>query len=236
MNAQHRQQSGPTDRTIGGRIDEERYDEWRSLPAMFFDQAERLGDRPLLISKQGGGWRDRSWGAVAAAIVQAAAGLKSLGVGHGDRVAIVSENRPEWLIADFATMMLGAITVPAYPTSTMADFRHLLADSRPVVAIVSTPALLNRFRPAAAETRSLRTIVTLHRPDAATAGAHCTVLEWGAVLEGGAIPEGTGPIENLAGLAARLRRDDPACIVYTSGTGGAPKGVMLSHGNILSNC
>src|SRR3954454_21341422 len=105
MNAQHRQQSGPTDRTIGGRIDEERYDEWRSLPAMFFDQAERLGNRPLLISKRDGVWRDQSWGDVGSAIAKAAGGLMSLGVGHGDRVAIVSENRPEWLIADFAIML-----------------------------------------------------------------------------------------------------------------------------------
>jgi len=148
MNAQHRQQSGPTDRTIGGRIDEERYDEWRSLPAMFFDQAERLGDRPLLISKQGGGWRDRSWGAVAAAIVQAAAGLKSLGVGHGDRVAIVSENRPEWLIADFAIMTLGAITVPAYITSTTADHVHTLRDSGARVVLVSSAALMRKVQPA----------------------------------------------------------------------------------------
>src|SRR3954471_5189730 len=178
--------------------DDNRYRDWASLPAMFLDQARTRGPRPLLRhkesrqeeSRQGKNrsWRSLTWDDVARSIDAAARGLAARGVGRGDRVAIVSENRPEWLITDFATMMLGAITVPAYPTSTMADFRHLLADSRPVVAIVSTPALLNRFLPAAAETRSLRTIVTLHRPDAATAGAHCTVLEWGAVLEGGAIP------------------------------------------------
>src|SRR3954471_12177432 len=99
MNAQHPKHSVMT----SGLTDEDRYDgrydEWRSLPAMFFDQAERLADRPLLTSKRDGVWRNQSWGEVAAAITKAAAGLRSLGVGHGDRVAIVSENRPEWLIA-----------------------------------------------------------------------------------------------------------------------------------------
>src|SRR3954469_11741429 len=102
MNAQHPKYPSMT----AGIIDESRYDEWQSLPAMFFDQAERLADRPLLIWKRDGVWREQSWREAATAIGKAAAGLRSLGVGHGDRVVIVSENRPEWLIADFAIMLL----------------------------------------------------------------------------------------------------------------------------------
>jgi long-chain acyl-CoA synthetase len=233
MNAQHRQQSGPTDRTIDGRIDEERYDEWRSLPAMFFDQAERLGDRPLLISKQGGRWHDRSWGAVAAAIAQAAAGLKSLGVGHGDRVAIVSENRPEWLIADFAIMTLGAITVPAYITSTTADHVHTLRDSGARVVLVSSAALMRKVQPAVLQAPDVRAVVTFNEDveaAPATSSQGPETLRWSGLLERG----GAGlPVE--AALEA-LERDDVACLIYTSGTGGTPKGVMLTHGNILANC
>ena len=154
MNAQH-----PKHSSI---IDESRYDEWRCLPAMFFDQAERLADRPLLISKHDGVWRDQSWGEVASAITKAAGGLRSLGVGHGDRVAIVSENRPEWLIADFAIMLLGAITVPAYTTSTTADHLHTLRDSGARVVLVSSAALMRKVLPASLQLPDIRAVVSFN--------------------------------------------------------------------------
>src|SRR3954453_15156153 len=145
-----------------GIIDESRYDEWRTLPAMFFDQAERLGDRPLLISKQAGVWRESTWSEAAGAVARAAGGLKSLGVGHGDRVAIVSENRPEWLIADFAVMLQGAITVPAYTTSTTADHLHTLRDSGARVVLVSSAALMRKVLPAALQLPDTRAVVSFN--------------------------------------------------------------------------
>jgi long-chain acyl-CoA synthetase len=236
MNAQHQQHPGSIDRMIDGMIDEGRYDEWRSLPAMFFDQAGRLGNKPLLISKQGGNWVDRSWNEVAAAIAQAAAGLKSLGVGHGDRVAIVSENRPEWLIADFAIMTLGAITVPAYTTSTTADHVHTLLDSGARVVLVSSAALMRKVQPAVLQAPHVRAVVTFNEDaqapssSAAASSPGPEMLHWSALLERG----GAG-LSVEAALEA-LERDDVACLIYTSGTGGTPKGVMLTHGNILANC
>lgn len=140
-------------------LDENRYDEWRTLPAMFFDQAERLGGRSLLISKQDGDWSGRTWAEAADAVARAAGGLRSLGVGHGDRVAIVSENRPEWLIADFAIMLLGAITVPAYTTSTTADHLHTLRDSGARVVLVSSAALMRKVLPAALQLPDIRAVV-----------------------------------------------------------------------------
>jgi long-chain acyl-CoA synthetase len=228
MNAQHLKHSG--------MIDESLYDEWRSLPAMFFDQAERLADRPLLISKHDGVWRDRSWREVASAIAKAAGGLRSLGVGHGDRVAIVSENRPEWLIADFAIMLLGAITVPAYTTSTTADHLHTLRDSGARVVLVSSAALMRKVLPASLQLPDTRAVVSFNEdaggkaPGAASSPDSPEMLHWNDLLERGG-----------AGLAVEpaleaLERGDVACLIYTSGTGGAPKGVMLTHGNILENC
>ena len=216
-------------------LDENRYDEWRTLPAMFFDQAERLGERPLLISKRDGGWSGRTWGEAAGAVAKAAGGLRSLGVGHGDRVVIVSENRPEWLIADFAIMLLGAITVPAYTTSTTADHLHTLRDSGARVVLVSSAALMRKVLPAALQLPDIRAVVGFNED--ADGGSSPPVgpegpehLSWAALLERG----GAGlPVEPA--LEA-LERDGVACLIYTSGTGGTPKGVMLTHGNILANC
>ena len=228
MNARHSKHPG----MIPGMIDESRYDEWRSLPAMFFDQAERLADRPLLVSKRDGVWRDQSWREVGAAITKAAAGLRSLGVGHGDRVAIVSENRPEWMIADFAIMLLGAITVPAYTTSTTADHLHTLRDSGARVVLVSSAALMRKVLPAALQLPDTRAVVSFNEDAGGTAPSPngLEMLHWSGLLERG----GAGlPVEPA--LEA-LERGDVACLIYTSGTGGAPKGVMLTHGNILANC
>jgi long-chain acyl-CoA synthetase len=89
------------------------YCKWRSLPAMFFDQAARLGTKPLLWAKRDRIYRPLSWAQAAHDVRQLALGLKRLGIGRGERVGLVSENRPEWIIADLAIMSAGAITVPA---------------------------------------------------------------------------------------------------------------------------
>ncbi len=104
------------------------YDSCRSLPAMFFAQAERLGDKPFLWAKRDGRYRSVSWAAAARDVRRLALGLRSLGIGRGERVGLVSENRPEWIIADLAIMTAGAITVPAYVTHTVEDHRHVLRE------------------------------------------------------------------------------------------------------------
>ena len=105
------------------------YESCRSLPAMFFEQASRLGDEPFLWSKQEGQYRAMSWAQAARDARRLALGLRSLGIARGQRVALVSENRPEWIIADLAIMSAGAITVPAYVTHTVEDHRHVLSNS-----------------------------------------------------------------------------------------------------------
>ncbi len=201
---------------------------WPNLVTMFFDQAERLADKPFLWAKTDGVYREMSWRQAADRVGALAGGLEALGVAPGDRVALVSENRPEWLIADIAIMASGAIAVPAYVTNTVEDHLHILENSGAKGAIVSTARLCERFLPAAHVADEMAFVVTIEAPEIAPQ-LSVEVVAWDDVL-------GRGGGFDAAGRARRLNRAETACIIYTSGTGGAPKGVMLHHGAILHNC
>ncbi len=201
----------------------ESYRAWSSLPAMFFEVAAREGSKPFLWAKAGDDWTCRSFDETAEAVSRLASGLRRLGVAPGDRVALVSENRPEWLIADLAIMTAGGVTVPAYVTNTEADHRHILTDSGASAVIVSTARLAGPLLAAAAGCESVKAVIAME-PAEAPEGAP-PVAGWEEAL---AEDDGAGPHE--------AARGDLACLIYTSGTGGAPKGVMLSHGAILCNC
>jgi long-chain acyl-CoA synthetase len=160
-------------------------------------------------------------------------GLSALGIGHGDRVAIVSESRPEWLIADLAVLVAGAVTVPVYPTLSGSQARYILDDSSARVAIVSTRQQLDKVQEIRHQVPALEAIIVFDADDAAGAsvmafaqlaerGHARMTAEWGAGRE---FREG----------ARRVRPDDLATIIYTSGTTGEPKGVMLTHGNLVPN-
>ena len=105
------------------------YEAWQNLPQMFFEKAREQGDKPFLWTKREGKYQSLNWQECADAIRALANGLRALGVHPGDRVVVVSESRPEWLIADIAIMAAGAVTVPAYVTNTPADHRHILTNS-----------------------------------------------------------------------------------------------------------
>ena len=206
------------------------FDACRSLTAAFFDQAAARGKAPFVWHKEAGRYRAQSWSEIAGQVKALSRALRDLGLQPGDRVVLVSENRPEWLVADLAIIAAGAITVPAYTTALTSDHRHVLTDSGAVGAIVSTQALAERLLPAVLDAPARRWVVTLEEPRRAQAGS-VPLHRWEALLEAGrALPD------DVEEVAARAQRGDTACIIYTSGTGGVPRGVMLSHGAILCNC
>src|SRR5437763_3573354 len=204
---------------------------WSSLPGLFFAQAERLGDKPFLWHKQDGAYRPLSWRQTAGQVAELARGLGALGIAAGDRVVLVAENRPEWLIADIAIMTPGAITVPTFTSNTAADHRHILTHSGAKAAIVSGGSVAKRLLAAALEAPDLSFIVAMEPLDIAQRPA-ARLLSWAEALSHGADSDG----EAVAALLPRLTREAVCCFIYTSGTGGTPKGVMLTHGSILANC
>jgi long-chain acyl-CoA synthetase len=206
------------------------YDAWPSLPAMFFEQAGRFDERNFLWAKRGGAFQPMTWREAETAVRRLALGLRALGLEPGERVVLLAENRPEWLIADVAIMAAGGITVPAYTTNTSADHNHILTDSEARGAIVSTRALAHRLLPAAIEAPDCKWVIAIEELDRGQQGPIET-HDWTEVLRRGAASD-----DGLDDRVAAIRRGDTACFIYTSGTGGAPKGVMLSHGAILCNC
>jgi long-chain acyl-CoA synthetase len=205
------------------------YDTCSSLPAMFFDHAARLGDKPFLWAKSEGHFRPISWAAAARDVRQLALGLRSLGIGRGERVGLVSENRPEWVVADLAIMSAGAVTVPAYVTHTVDDHRHVLANSGARAVIVSKPPLSSRVLAAANQVPTVHTVISLE-PGAGQASA-VDLRSWDEVLA-----RGDESPDDTAELVAAIEPGEVACLMHTSGTGGIPKGVITTHRNILANC
>jgi long-chain acyl-CoA synthetase len=203
------------------------YPDWPNCAALMFACARHWGDRPALWAKRDGAWRPTSWREVGRQAAALARALRARGVAPGDRVAIVSENRPEFPVADTAVMALRAILVPTYTTNTAGDHAHILRDSGARVAIVSTRTLARRVLDGAAQAGGLDLLVAIDDPGDT---GSVPVLRWDEAV---ADPS---PQDDIEAEAALIPREQTACLIYTSGTGGAPKGVMLPHRAILSNC
>jgi long-chain acyl-CoA synthetase len=199
-----------------------------SIPKLFLTRAAMVADRPCLWAKGRSGWASHSYRDVAERFVRLAAGLTALGVAKGDRVALIAENRPDWVIADLAIMAAGAISVPAYITNNVAEHRHILANSGATVAIVSTRALADKVIEAARGT-TCGTIIAIESPETPPEGLR--LVGWAD-----AFAAGEGREEAARAAIDTLVRTDIASIIHTSGTGGAPRGATLTHGNILANC
>jgi long-chain acyl-CoA synthetase len=192
------------------------YDSLRTLPSAFFDEARKRAAAPFLWSKAGGDWQAVTWGETATQVSALSRGLRELGIEVGDRVAIISENRPEWLIADLAIMAAGAISVPAYTTNTLEDHVHILADSGAKLAIVSTAKLAERVIPAAVLVPETEIVIIMDAVPADAQGAR--VIGWDDAME-----LGRAARDDTAERVAAMARADTCCIIYTSGTGGRPK-------------
>jgi len=187
--------------------------------------------------KQGGAWRSISSDELLARVHHVALGLHSLGIRRGDRVAILSESRPEWVVADGGCLFLGAADVPIYPTLTPPQVRYILQDSEARVLFVSSAAKLAEVRDAIRECQALEHVVVLDAVDESDEKANLGPAKYLKLDElekrGSEIKlEGPALIEELAQAS---KPEDLATIIYTSGTTGEPKGVMLTHSNLVSN-
>jgi long-chain acyl-CoA synthetase len=198
------------------------YPEWPNLATMMFQRARQWPDQPMLRSFRDGEWLGITWRQFAMMAASAARKLRAVGVQPGDRVMIVSENRPEYPIIETALMAIRAVPVPTYTTNTVDDHRHILNDSGARVAFVSTAALALKVAAAG----PLDLLISIETFDA----TGVTTATWDEF-----VAETVDPAD-IEAEAGDIPGDALSCMIYTSGTGGSPKGVMLPHRAILSNC
>ncbi|MFC0684331.1 AMP-dependent synthetase/ligase [Novosphingobium clariflavum] len=206
------------------------FDSSPNVVSLFLKRADALGETAMLWSKQGGAWQPITWAEVARRVCLMAAGLRRMGLRAGDRVLIVSENRPEWCIADLAIMAAGCVTVPTYTTNTTRDHIHILENSGASAAIVSSAKLGKALLPAIVQTDLCRHVIGMEKLPALQGGTFET-HDWDGFFTGDPVAARAEVEAQLVGVG----REDLACIIYTSGTGGAPRGVRQHHGMLLTN-
>ncbi len=193
-----------------------------TLISMFEDSIQHYGSKPALASKpKGGTYEDISYTTLGESVDAFSRGLNALGVEKDDRVAILSENRPEWAITDFGSLKTGAVTVPMFSTLTAAQVGYILNDSGAKVICVSTEKQLEKCLSIRDKIPTLEQIIIFDSIEGETPEG---VTEFEAVCK----PTGEDPDNTTS-------EDDIATIIYTSGTTGNPKGVMLTHANFISN-
>ncbi len=202
------------------------YPTWPNLAAMMLSLARAWPAKKMLRYFRDGAWHSVSWGEFGRMTASCARHLRAAGVSAGDRVVICAENRPEYPIVETALMAIRAVPVPAYTTNTVDDHAHVLRDSGARAAIVSSTVLADRFRAAGQQSGGLDLLVTMDGTDGATRDGP----DWATMVGD------TAPCDDIAAEASTIPPTALACLIYTSGTGGAPKGVMLPHRCILSNC
>ena len=210
------------------KLDKPHLDQFPSLVAMFLDRAARGGEDPFLWRKADRIWHPLSWRQVANQVAALAHHLRGLGLKDGDRVVLVSENRPEWCIADLGIMAAGCITVPTYTTNTERDHQHILDNSEAKAVIVSTAKLARTLMPAVMRSDA-HIVISMESLRVGQQG-DVAVHDWDPLVAGG-----DAFLDEIRTRAAAMTREDTACLIYTSGTGGAPRGVIQHHGAILHN-
>lgn len=211
---------------------DDNFNDFESIPnlvSMFLSRAELRGDRPFLGYKHGDEWRTISWAETARRVAGLAKALKDMGLKKGDRVMLVSENRPEWCIADLGIMAAGCVTVPTYVTNTERDHQHILDNSQSRAVIVSTAKLAQQLMPAVIRSSECEFVIGMEPLKVSQRGQQ-KHHDWADLVQGT-----DADVAALKEEMAKVGRNELACIIYTSGTGGAPRGVMLHHGSIICN-
>ena len=207
-------------------------DNFNSLIELFFYQTEKQNPKDVFLQ-----WlnpnnkKTFTWEEVKINIFKLSKIIKK-NITEGDRCLLVSENRPEWFIADLAIMLSGGITVPAYTTYIEDDYKYLIEDCEPTVVIVSNNEMLKKLNTTINEKNFIKKVITFDEVEKAHHNLNINnkekYLDFDSITKNDL--EDEDKIQNL-----NLKRSSVACIIYTSGTGGNPKGVILSHGGILNN-
>ena len=217
------------------------FEKFNSVVSLFLSQSQLHSEKPYLWKKSNDQFVSLSWKQVRQQVEAIAKGLINLGILSGDRVIILSENRPEWQVADLAIMAIGAISVPAYTTSTTSDYEHIINHSEARCIIISSHSLVLKAMPAIVKSSKCHNIIKINEEKNEYSDP-INILNWNSIIEEN-VDTSWASIENenykdvdLVKISSNHKRVDTACIIYTSGTGGSPKGVMLSHGAMLTNC
>ena len=200
-----------------------------NLPKAFFASVAQNSDKPFLFDKIEGQWTGQSWDEIADKVRRIVSALLDMGVVQGDRVVIASENRSEWAICDLAVMSIGAIVVPAYVTNTEDDHRYILEHSGAVCAFVSGGMVGSRLILAADQLKAVKHVIAFEAELISDSKAKTKLHDFAGLIEN------YEPCRDLPSRIDKLAADDTCCFIYTSGTGGRPKGVMLTHRSIQSN-
>ena len=200
--------------------------EFNNLTDLFFYQAENQKPNDIFLEWLNAINRKKyTWSETISNVYKVANTIKKYSK-EGERVLLVSENRPEWLITDIAVMLSKAITVPAYTTYTENDYKYLIEDCQPTIVVVSNNAMHKKLERTISEKDFIKCVITFD--NVARGDNNKKYLDFESIIKNKLLEEEKIKKTNLI-------RNSPACIIYTSGTGGNPKGVVLSHGGILNN-
>ena len=200
-----------------------------NLPGAFFEAAAQDPDKTLLVSKQNGDWVPVTFAETEDEVRRLAQVLLNLGVKAGDKVFISAENRPEWAIADLAIMAIGAVVVPAFVTNTEDDFYYIMSHSDAVLGITSGGDLADQICRAASQCAGIKNMIVMDGELDQRATKSLKMHDWASSLDQVELTN------DLDATVNGLDGEDVCCFIYTSGTGGRPKGVMLTHKSIQSN-
>ena len=199
-------------------------DNYNNLLELFFDQYKKQDKNNIFLINLGTPKHKLSWEKTYL-LVNHLSNQISKDIKLGDRCVLISENRPEWLISDLAIMLAGGISVPSYTTYTTKDYEYIIKDCEPSVLIVSNNTQFNKIKDIL-DYKKIKKIISFDRLENLKFQNYLCIEDIINKKDG---------FENFDSEIS-LKRSDPACIIYTSGTQGNPKGVILSHGGILSNC